>query len=90
MPALIEATEMMIQHVDIITMVPNSFIQQLRAYNVEQAKNGHQKVKTPFFRMCSKFAAKDTIFDKSEIYKNPLFEKKYDLREKMRFLEKKI
>ena len=49
MPALIEATEMMIQHVDIITMVPNSFIQQLRAYNVEQAKNGHQKVTTLTF-----------------------------------------
>ena len=43
MPALIEATEMMIQHVDIITMLPNSFIQQLRAYNSEQTKNG-QKV----------------------------------------------
>ena len=45
-PALMEATEMMIQHVDIITMLPNSFLQQLRQYNQEEGHNDQHKVFT--------------------------------------------
>jgi hypothetical protein len=39
-----QATELMIQYYDIITVIPNSFLKQLREYNVEQSNNGQNKV----------------------------------------------
>ena len=45
MPALLEITEMLIEHIEIISKIPNSFIMQLREYNEEHDDTSNHKVK---------------------------------------------